>query len=82
LGDFDAALNFNNKALSVIDDKIIPAEFQSKATSYNNIGYLYLSSKKYKQAKFFFQKGLEQNNLKIQNKSYIFMDNLVILSLS
>jgi hypothetical protein len=53
LGDFDAALNFNNKALSVIDDKIIPVEFQSKATSYNNIGYLYLSSKSINKQNFF-----------------------------
>jgi signal transduction histidine kinase len=78
LGDFDAALNFNNKALSVIDDKKIPPEFQSRATSYNNIGYLYLSSKNYKQARFFFQKGLQQNNLKIQ-KPYLYailLDNL------
>jgi hypothetical protein len=56
LGDFDAALNFNNKALSVIDDKIIPAEFQSKATLYNNIGYLYLSSKSINKQKFFFKR--------------------------
>jgi hypothetical protein len=27
LGDFDAALNFNNKALSFIDDKKIPRNF-------------------------------------------------------
>lgn len=78
LGDFDAALNFNNKALSVIDEKKIPEEFQSKATSYNNIGYLYLTSNKYKQAKFFFQQGLEQNNLKI-HKPHLYamlLDNL------
>lgn len=77
LGDFDAALNFNTKALSVIDDEIMPAEFQSKATSYNNIGYLYLTSKNYKQAKIFFQKGLRQKMLKIQkpNLYAILLDN-------
>jgi tetratricopeptide (TPR) repeat protein len=47
LGDFENAIAYNNKALSVIDDNLIPEQFQSRATSYNNIGYLYLSSKKY-----------------------------------
>jgi signal transduction histidine kinase len=78
LGEFDNALIYNNKALSIIDDAIIPEEFQSRATSYNNIGYLYLSSKEYLSAKKYFQKGLEQNNLKTQ-KPHLYamlLDNL------
>ncbi|NGY36480.1 tetratricopeptide repeat protein [Flavobacterium sp. XN-5] len=78
LGDFDRALEYNNKALAVIDDEIIPEEFQSKATSYNNIGFLYLDAKKYKLAKSYFQKGLEQKNLSIQ-KPFVYallLDNL------
>jgi hypothetical protein len=38
LGEFDNA-SYKWKALSVIDDEIIPVEFQSRATSYNNIGF-------------------------------------------
>jgi signal transduction histidine kinase len=77
LGEFDNALTYNNKALSIIDNNNIPAEFQSRATSYNNIGYLYLNSKKYKEAKKYFQKGLEQKGLEVQKPSLfaILLDN-------
>lgn len=78
LGDFDRALEFNNKALSVIDDEILPEEFQSRATSYNNIGFLYLDAKKYQLAKSYFKRGLEQKNLLIQ-KPFVYallLDNL------
>ncbi|MFM2368196.1 MAG: hypothetical protein RL619_496, partial [Bacteroidota bacterium] len=78
LGEFDNAIEYNNKALSVIDDEIIPVEFQSRATSYNNIGFLYLNSQKYSLAKSYFQKGLEQKNLIIQ-KPFVYallLDNL------
>ncbi|UFH36098.1 tetratricopeptide repeat-containing sensor histidine kinase [Flavobacterium acetivorans] len=78
LGEYDNAIVYNNKALGVIDDEIIPQEFQSRATSYNNIGYLYLSSKEYSQAKKYFLKGLEQSNLKHQ-KPHLYamlLDNL------
>ncbi|MFV5687565.1 ATP-binding protein [Flavobacterium sp. ZT3R25] len=78
LGDYESAIVYNNKALTVIDDEIIPLEFQSRATSYNNIGFLYLNSQKYLLAKEYFQKGLEQKNLIIQ-KPYVYtmlLDNL------
>ncbi|WP_035669284.1 tetratricopeptide repeat-containing sensor histidine kinase [Flavobacterium sp. 83] len=78
LGDYESAIVYNNKALTVIDDEIIPLEFQSRATSYNNIGFLYLNSQKYLFAKEYFQKGLEQKNLIIQ-KPYVYtmlLDNL------
>ncbi|MEZ7498227.1 ATP-binding protein [Flavobacterium sp. Arc3] len=76
--EFDNALAYHNKALSVIDDNVIPIEFQSRATSYNNIGFLYLNAKKYALAKSYFQKGLEEEKLSIQ-KPYVFallLDNL------
>ncbi len=78
LGEFDNALSYNEKALSVIDDEIIPVEFQSRATSFNNIGFLYLNSKNYSAAKNYFQKGLSQKNL-ISQKPTIYamlLDNL------
>ncbi|WP_413999591.1 tetratricopeptide repeat protein [Flavobacterium sp. W1B] len=78
LGEFDNALAYNNKALSVIEDETLPVEFQSRATSYNNIGYLYISSKNYLQAKKYFQKGLEQENLMIHKPPLyaMLLDNL------
>ncbi|MFV5701616.1 ATP-binding protein [Flavobacterium sp. XS2P12] len=78
LGEFDKAIEYNNKALSVIDDEIIPVEFQSRATSYNNIGFLYLNSQKYILAKEYFQKGLEQKKLNIQKPALyaMLLDNL------
>ena len=78
LGEFENAIIYHNKALAVIDDDIIPEEFQSRATSYNNMGFLYLNAKNYDLAKSYFQKGLEQKNLSIQ-KPYVYamlLDNL------
>lgn len=78
LGEYENAIVYNNKALSVIDDEIIPVEFQSRATSFNNLGFLYLNLQKYQLAKSCFQKGLEQKNV-INQKPYVYallLDNL------
>lgn len=65
--EYNKAIEFHNKAFkaleSIVEDGVIPLEFQSKATSFNNIGYVYLNLKKYKQAKDYFEKGLAQENL-------------------
>jgi signal transduction histidine kinase len=63
LGEHENAMTYHNKALKVIDDEVLPVEFQSKATSFNNIGFLYLNLQKYALAKNYFQKGLEQKDL-------------------
>ena len=78
LAEYENAITYHNKALAISDDEIIPAVFQSKATTYNNIGFLYLNSGKYLLAKEYFQKGLKQPNLKLQ-KPYVYtmlLDNL------
>jgi len=78
LGEFDNAITYNNKALMVIDDNVMPVEFQYRATSYNNIGFLYQNSQKFLLAKSYFQKGLEQENLIIY-KPFVYamlLDNL------
>jgi hypothetical protein len=36
-GEFENGIIYHNKALAVIDDNIIPEEYQTRATSYNNI---------------------------------------------
>jgi signal transduction histidine kinase len=61
--EYDKALEYHNKALSMVEDKSIPLEFQLKATSLNNIGYVYLNMQNYNQAKIYFKRGLEQKNL-------------------
>jgi signal transduction histidine kinase len=77
-GEFENGIIYHNKALGVIDDDIIPEEYQSRATSYNNLGFLYLNAKNYALAKSYFQKGLEEKRLSIQ-KPYVYallLDNL------
>ena len=79
LDDFNNAMVYHNKALASIDEKI-PAVFQSQATSYNNIGYVYLKNSKYEQAKKYFQKGLEQKNI-FRDKPFVYamlLDNLAL----
>ena len=78
LGEHDNAMIYSNKALVISDDETIPEEFQSKASSFNNIGFLFLNSQKYLLAKTYFQKGLEQERL-IKYKPALFAvlsDNL------
>jgi len=63
LGEYETATAYHNKALVISDDEIIPKEFQSRATSYNNLGFIYLNSQNYLLAKSYFEKGLDQKNL-------------------
>ena len=78
LGEYENAIAYHNKALVISDDEIIPKEFQSRATSYNNIGFLYLNFHNYLLAKNYFKKGLEQSNLAIQKPTIyaMLLDNL------
>ncbi|GGF20969.1 ATP-binding protein [Flavobacterium limi] len=78
LGEYEKAIEFHNKAIASIDDKIIPVEFQSKATSLNNIGFVYQNLNDYKKANFYFQEGLKEKNLFNQKPELyaILMDNL------
>nr|WP_315240585.1 tetratricopeptide repeat protein [uncultured Flavobacterium sp.] len=78
LGDYEKAIEFHNKAIASIDEKIIPAEFQSKATSLNNIGFVYQNLDDYKKANYYFQEGLKQKNLFNQKPELyaILLDNL------
>ena len=76
--EYSKALEFQNKALSVLEDKSIPSQFQYRATSLNNIGYVYLNKHDYKQAKVFFKKGLDEKNLFVDKTTLyaILLDNL------
>ncbi|WP_237732246.1 tetratricopeptide repeat-containing sensor histidine kinase [Flavobacterium sp. UGB4466] len=76
--EFNKALEFHNKALAILTDKSIPAEFQLKATSLNNIGFVNLKKHNYKIAKSYFKEALEEKNLYKQNATLyaIILDNL------
>lgn len=78
LEDYDNAILYHNKALNEIDDKTIPAIFQSKATSLNNLGYVYQNIKNFETAKKYFKLGLQQNNLRIDKPALhaMLLDNL------
>ena len=76
--EYDRALEFHNKALINIDETVMPSVFQSKASSLNNIGFVYQNMNKHKEAKVYFQQGLEQKNL-INDKPFVYamlLDNL------
>ena len=41
LGEYEKAIEFHTKALASLDEETTPIEFQSRATSMNNIGLVY-----------------------------------------
>lgn len=76
--EYDKALEYHNKALLTLEDKSIPSELQLKATSLNNIGFVYLRMNNFNKAKFYFQKGLEEKDL-FNGKTFLYamlLDNL------
>ncbi|TDE55019.1 tetratricopeptide repeat protein [Flavobacterium sp. GT3P67] len=76
--EYDRALEYHTKALANIDETVLPSVFQSRATSLNNLGYVYQNMNKYKEAKKYFEQGLEQKNL-ISDKPFVYamlLDNL------
>ncbi|WP_348799129.1 tetratricopeptide repeat-containing sensor histidine kinase [Flavobacterium adhaerens] len=76
--EYDKALEFHNKALNSLNETSQPEDFQFKATSLNNMGFVYLNLKNYQQAKNYFEEGLSQKNL-FENKPSLYamlLDNL------
>lgn len=81
--EFPRSLEFHNKALASINDKSIPKIFQSRATSLNNIGFVYMNMHNYNQAKKYFEEGLKQENL-FEDKPSLYsmlLDNLAYAKL-
>ncbi|MDR6762812.1 signal transduction histidine kinase [Flavobacterium sp. 2755] len=76
--EYTKALEFQNKALETLEDKSIPSIFQYKAASLNNVGFIYMNMRNYKQAKVFFERGLKQDKLFEDRASLyaILLDNL------
>ena len=78
LGNYERAIEYNSKALASIDGKTLPSVFQSKATSLNNMGYVYQNMNRHDKALSYFKEGLLQNNL-ITDKPFVYamlLDNL------
>lgn len=79
LGEFDKAIEYHNKALVLIDNEVLPVEFQFKATSLNNLGYVYQIMNMHQQAIPFFKKGLEHKKDLLLYKPFVYamlLDNL------
>ena len=79
LEEYDKAIEFHSKALSLSEGNILPIETQSKATSMNNMGLVYQNLNQYKKAIPYFQKGLEQKKDLLLYKPFVFallLDNL------
>ena len=76
--EYQKALEFQNKALQILEDKDIASEFQYKAASLNNIGFIYMNMDDYKAAEKYFEEGLKQKNLFEQRATLyaILLDNL------
>ncbi len=79
LGENNKAIEFHSKALAETDDKTIPIEFQPKATSLNNMGYVYQNMNKHKLAIPYFLKGLKHKKELMLYKPVLYamlLDNL------
>ncbi len=79
LGEYDKAIEFHTKALASINEQTTPVEFQYKAGSLNNMGYVYQNLNQHKQAIPYFQQGLEQKKDLILYKPIVYamlLDNL------
>ncbi len=79
LGEYDKAIEFHKKALTNIDKKTTPIEFQSQATSLNNLGLVYQNLNKNRKATPYFEEGLLQEKDLILYKPALYamlMDNL------
>lgn len=63
LGAYDQSIEYNQKALTSIDDKVSRNWVQPKASTLFNLGYVYQRKDNNKQAIFYFQQALKQDNL-------------------
>lgn len=76
--EYNRAVDYHIKALASIDEEVLPSVFQSKASSLNNIGFVYQNMNNHSTAKTYFQQGLNQKNL-ISDKPFVYamlLDNL------
>jgi signal transduction histidine kinase len=72
LSEFDRAIAFHNAALLILKKQNTTEKFQSRATSWNNIGVVYQKSLNYKKALEFYTKSLKIKNVK-QDKPILYV---------
>jgi signal transduction histidine kinase len=76
LKEYDKAIFYHKKAIEVIQDfSSIDDKKYYQSVCYNNIGYLYLKSKNFQKAKFYFQEALK--NTSIINDDPLLYTNLI-----
>lgn len=78
MGEYENAIIYHKKALNTIDALEIIGKNQTMAISYLNLGLVYMNLKKYKEAKSYFQKGIEQQLKDNQDENVyaMLLDNL------
>ena len=79
LGDYSKSIENHNNALKSIDEETSPVGFQSRATSLNNLGYVYQNLNKHNKAIPYFEEGLLNKKDLLLYKPYIYamlLDNL------
>ena len=64
LAEYQKALKYHTKALSIANLNTIDVTSQLKATSLNNIGYLYRLMEKYPESIHYFKEALKEKNIK------------------
>lgn len=63
LSEFEKAIEYHNAALLILKKQNVPDEFQSRATSLNNIGAVYQKSKNYVKALKYYEESLKSKNI-------------------
>ncbi|SHH29960.1 Signal transduction histidine kinase [Flavobacterium johnsoniae] len=78
--EYEKSLEYHNKALITLEDKSIPLDLQLKATSLNNIGFVYLRMNNFAKAKDYLSKGLKEKDLYNGNTDLyaMLLDNLAV----
>ncbi len=81
--EYEKSLEYHNKALVTLEDKSIPLDLQLKATSLNNIGFVYLRMHNFNKAKEYLRRGLDQEDLYNGNTDLyaMLLDNLAVSKL-
>ena len=63
LSEFNNAIQYHNAALLILKKQNVPDEFQSKATSLNNLGAVYQKNKNYNKALEYYYESLKSENI-------------------
>ncbi|WP_432672560.1 tetratricopeptide repeat-containing sensor histidine kinase [Flavobacterium sp. SM2513] len=78
LSEFDNSIKYHNDALLILKKQNVPSEYQSEATSLNNLGAVYQKKKNYKKALEYYYKSLKSKNI-LQDKPLLYtalIDNI------